>query len=66
MVGEVNAGPLDEYERRTLHQAALLYHYGIAPAVGYAVHEFEERMRAKSDDPERDEWERQRRNSSRG
>lgn len=56
----MNAGPLEPEERQTLRAAVLLLS-GVKPDVGERVAAFEDRIRAQSDDPERDEWERRQR-----
>lgn len=53
----MNGGPLEPEERQTLRAAVLLLS-GVKPDVGERVAAFEDRIRAQSDDPERDEWER--------
>lgn len=56
----MNGGPLSQEERVALRTAVLLLD-GIPPETGERVAAFEDRIRATSDDPERDEWERKHR-----
>jgi len=56
----LNGGPLSQEERVALRTAVLLLD-GIPPETGERVAAFEDRIRATSDDPERDEWERKHR-----
>lgn len=56
----LNEGPLTQEEHQTLRAAVLLLS-GVTPTIGERVAAFEDRIRATSDDPERDEWERKHR-----